>query len=399
MKTEWNYREIKLDRKRPEQLYYQLADGLGRLIRSHAQPGTLLPSALELSALLGINRATVRKAYGELVKRQLIERKSPYRYQVSARKNRAALDPFPSIGVILPCGFSALLEGKDNVCATPCLKGIIDSAMENKLSTVMLELPDFDATQTEIDRYAESLTRRLLGLVHIGGRSRYPDRPLETMLKTAELPQVYIGGITRMPNVGAVIEDNVPGAEALTQQFRALNHHEVGIALLFEDWEDLGPNGHLSYAMRFRGKVIRKIFEDRGLVCPDRFHLFGCRDYRTTLEQLRDKAKRGDLPTVYWCHNDDVARRVIRALSELGIRVPEDISVTGYDGLSDLNDELTTIGLPFYSMGRRSVTLLLDYDKNGIGEKNRIAYLKTYLIPGKTLTYAAGKMKSDHQLK
>ena len=62
MKTEWNYREIKLDRKRPEQLYYQLADGLGRLIRSHAQPGTLLPSALELSALLGINRATVLQA-------------------------------------------------------------------------------------------------------------------------------------------------------------------------------------------------------------------------------------------------------------------------------------------------------------------------------------------------
>lgn len=394
MKANWNYREIKLDRKGPDQLYHQLADKLSLLIgSSHTPAGTLLPSALQLSGQLGINRATVRKAYDELATRHLIERKSPYRYQVCRKKKPAGLEPFPSIGVILPCGFSALLEGKDNVCATPCLKGIIDAAMELKLSTVMLELPDFDAPQSEIDRYAESLTRRLLGLIHIGGRSRYPDRPLECLLKTAELPQVYIGGITRMPNVGAVIEDNVPGAEALAEQFRDLNHREIGIVLLFNDWEDLGPNGHLSYSMRFRGEIIRKIFEEHGLVCPDRFHLFGCCDYQTTLEQLKGKAKRGDLPTAYWCHNDDVARWMIRALNELKIRVPEDISVAGYDGLSDLNDELTTIGLPFYSMGRRSVPQVLDYSQNGIGEQNRVSYSKTYLIPGKTLTYAPQSRK------
>ncbi|MBR4664612.1 MAG: GntR family transcriptional regulator [Lentisphaeria bacterium] len=393
MKTEWNYREIKLDRKRPEQLYYQLADGLGRLIRSHAQPGTLLPSALELSARLGINRATVRKAYGELVMRQLIERKSPYRYQVSVRKNRAGLDPFPSIGIILPCRFSALLANKENIGAAPCIQGIIDSAMEHKLSTVMLELPDFNASQAEIDAYCESLTKRLLGLVHIGGRDHFPDRPLEAVLRTRELPQVYIGGVPRMDNVGAVIEDNTTGIGELIAQLREMNHREIGIMLQFKDWEDLGPNRYLEYSMRFRGKIIRKLLEDSGIRCPDRYHIFGCGSYQATLAKLKEKYQSGNLPAVYWCHNDVVAHWTIRALNELGLRVPQDISVVGYDGLTENDDELTTIALPFYSMGHRSVTVLLDFYEHGITEKNRISYSKTAFIAGKTLTYAVNQTK------
>lgn len=394
MKTNWNYREIKLDRKGPDQLYHQLADELSLLIGSSQTPaGTLLPSALKLSELLGINRATVRKAYDELAARHLIERKSPYRYQVSLRKKRAGLEPFPSIGVILPCRFSVLLEKKENFCAAPCIKGIIDSAMEHKLSTVMLELPDFDAPQTEIDAYRESLTKRLLGLVHIGGRDRFPDRPLDAVLKTRELPQVYIGGIPKMDNVGAVIEDNASAVRELIRQLREMNHRELGIILLFNDWEDLGPNRYLEYSMRFRGKIIRKILEDSGIRCPDRYHVFGCGSYQATLAKLKAKLQSGDLPGVYWCHNDVVARWAIRALNELGLRVPQDISVIGYDRLIENEDNLTTISLPFYSMGHRSVTALLDFYEHGITEKNRISYSKTAFVAGKTLTYAVNQTK------
>ena len=394
MKANWNYREIKLDRKGPDQLYHQLADELSLLIgSSHTPAGTLLPSALQLSGELGINRATVRKAYDELAARHLIERKSPYRYQVSVRKKRAGLEPFPSIGVILPCRFSVLLENKENFCAAPCIKGIIDSAMEHKFSTVMLELPDFDAPQAEIDAYRESLTKRLLGLVHIGGRDRYPDRPLEAVLKTRELPQVYIGGVPKMDNVGAVIEDNAAAVRELIRQLREMNHRELGIILLFNDWEDLGPNRYLEYSMRFRGKIIRKILEDSGISCPDRYHIFGCGSYQTTLAKLKAKFQSGDLPGVYWCHNDVVARWAIRALNEFGLRVPQDISVIGYDRLIENDDGLATIALPFYSMGHRSVTALMDFYEHGITEKNRISYSKTAFIAGKTLTYAVNQAK------
>ena len=63
---DWNYTEIKLNRKRPEQLYSQLAGELSRQIRRGDRAGQVLPSARKMAEELGISRPTVQKAYDEL---------------------------------------------------------------------------------------------------------------------------------------------------------------------------------------------------------------------------------------------------------------------------------------------------------------------------------------------
>ncbi|MBO4631790.1 MAG: GntR family transcriptional regulator [Lentisphaeria bacterium] len=389
MKSFLDHTQIKLDRKRPEQLHHQLASELSRLIGSQTgSSGAILPSGRELSARLGIHRKTVRKAYDELMKRHLIEPESSYRYKISAQKKRAGLVPYPSIGIILPCSFSMLIKQEQSAAALPYITGITDSAMENRLSTIMLELPDFDASPEEIQTYTDSLTQRLLGLVHIGGRNHWPDHPLEALLNHKELPQVFIAGITKMPNVGAVVCDADFAAEILVKLFRRMNHREVGIMLQFNGFDDIGTTRFLSYASRIRAQLIRKTFERAGLNCDNRFHCTGCSSYAVTLKKMKEKVRSRNLPTVYFCHNDMVARWCIRALMELGFDVPNDISVVGFDGLPGSGTEITTFNMPFYAMGRSSVAQLLDYSKNGIHESNRISYLKPVLSMGKTLSYA-----------
>jgi DNA-binding LacI/PurR family transcriptional regulator len=70
-----------------------------------------------------------------------------------------------------------------------------------------------------------------------------------------------------------------------------------------------------------------------------------------------------NLPSAIFCGNDTVAMGVMKALDEHGIRVPEDISLVGFDNIdtsSYLKPPLTTIDIPKKELGRLAVKILLD---------------------------------------
>lgn len=71
---------------------------------------------------------------------------------------------------------------------------------------------------------------------------------------------------------------------------------------------------------------------------------------------------RGDLPTAIFANNDSVAFGVYRACQELGLRIPEDLSVIGVDGhlnAAHITPALTTIGFDFRSMFRSLVSRVI----------------------------------------
>lgn len=82
--------------------------------------------------------------------------------------------------------------------------------------------------------------------------------------------------------------------------------------------------------------------------------------YRTGLEYFRGRCPE-ERPTAVTCYNDLVAVGLLKALQELRIRVPQDVSVIGFDDLrllGALDLSLTTVRVPKYSMGRRAAELL-----------------------------------------
>ena len=73
-------------------------------------------------------------------------------------------------------------------------------------------------------------------------------------------------------------------------------------------------------------------------------------------------------PTGVTCYNDLIAIGVCRALAELGLRVPEDVSVVGFDDipiLEYLPVPLTTVRVPQLDMGRLAAELLVAQIKGG----------------------------------
>lgn len=80
---------------------------------------------------------------------------------------------------------------------------------------------------------------------------------------------------------------------------------------------------------------------------------------------------RSDPPTAVFAFNDQMAMGVYRAAARLNLRIPDDLSVVGFDNqeliATELRPQLTTIELPHAEMGRRAATRLIDL-LDGVGD-------------------------------
>jgi len=80
-------------------------------------------------------------------------------------------------------------------------------------------------------------------------------------------------------------------------------------------------------------------------------------------KQFRNVMKNPNHPTALVCANDITAFEVYNELSGLGLRIPEDVSVVGFDNLLKcdwVTPALTTVNIPKAAMGERAVDILLN---------------------------------------
>lgn len=122
-----------------------------------------------------------------------------------------------------------------------------------------------------------------------------------------------------------------------------------------------------AYSMHTKERIdgVRHAFSRSALVFPDEAvvavgaHLVD--GYRIGLEYFRDRCAQ-DRPTAVTCYNDLVAFGLIRALRELGLGVPEDVSVVGFDNLGLIpytGIPLTTVDVPKAEMGELAAGMLI----------------------------------------
>lgn len=104
--------------------------------------------------------------------------------------------------------------------------------------------------------------------------------------------------------------------------------------------------------------------------------------YRAGLEYFGEKGAAGR-PTAVTCYNDLVALGLLRALAELGIRVPDDVSVIGFDDvplLEFLPLRLTTVRMPKLDMGRMAAQMLIRHIEAREALPPQKVYLEAELV-------------------
>lgn len=170
----------------------------------------------------------------------------------------------------------------------------------------------------------------------------------------AGLPAVAVeaGHDSALPSVAV---DQVAGARLAVRHLLGLGHETV--------WHIAGPSDWFEARDRVEG--WRQTLEEAGATVPP--VLVG--DWSARSGYAAGEVLAG-IPgvTAVFVGNDQMALGLLRALYERGIRVPDDISVVGFDDIPEaeyLLPPLTTVRQDFDEVGRRSMALLLDMLDDG----------------------------------
>jgi DNA-binding LacI/PurR family transcriptional regulator len=187
----------------------------------------------------------------------------------------------------------------------------------------------------------------LVGTLH----ERYVRAILELGKPTVSLDQIY-----DTLSLDAVVTGNTEGARTAVRHLLATGHRRIGY---------VGPRG-LTSSFRDRWEGYTSALRAAGLsvdtdICVTTS--FTSLSTFQTFQGLAAELGRVErLPTAFFCANDSIAINVMHWLAEAGKRVPQDISIVGFDdaeNVEHLSPPLTTMTVHRETMGRKAIELLL----------------------------------------
>jgi DNA-binding LacI/PurR family transcriptional regulator len=328
--------------------YSQVAADLRAAISSgRLRVGDRLPSYSEMRTR-GISQPTLDRVHSILESEGLIEKKHGSGVFVAHPAARS-VERHGVIGI-------AGLEANDS--AHPywahLLKGVRRAARAAGLDVLLLG-DQLEASWERID-----------GLV-VGGYTGYDlaaSRP--EMLPAIGLMMNGVSGLS------CVTGDDASGVELAMHHLLELNHHRIAYLADVPSERLTGYRRALSTVKIEPPAAWMREFAPHGKVNGWKFFDYG----RAAMAQwLREDWSTLGC-TALLCHNDEIAIGALRALKDAGLRVPEDISVVGFDGTelaSHADPPLTTVATPLEEIGARGVELLLqwmadDEQDNGVDE-------------------------------
>jgi len=158
----------------------------------------------------------------------------------------------------------------------------------------------------------------------------------------------------------SVVADNIAGGEMAANYLIALGHvHVIHVT---------GPRQHGNFIDRVKGFL--RVFRERGLPKPE--IVYGEHTFAAAYHSARQRFKAERKITAVFAGNDVIAFGCIQAMMEKGIRIPEDVSIIGFDNIEMsqiTSPPLTTIDQPKYETGKAAVEMLLSMAaKDGICE-------------------------------
>lgn len=230
-----------------------------------------------------------------------------------------------------------------------------------------------DNKDERVERYLSLLQQKSVDGMIIG--TGMDNKDMLTPLLERSIPVVMIA--REMPDlaVHTVVVDDLVGGTLSARHLLELGHTRM--AILAEHAKVISS--------RERVKGFLTTLEEAGIQLPDD-RVRNCRytvedGKREAIELLEKPA--AERPTALFCCNDMLAIGALQAAKQLKLRVPEDVSVIGFDNtiLASVTDPpLTTIAQPIEPMGKKVVDLLIHELKKKSQAKQRVVMLPELII-------------------
>jgi len=249
----------------------------------------------------------------------------------------------------------------DEVITTPHAVDLIRGAEEalrdvGKMLLVVSAGYDAEATQSSIEMLQE---RRVEGIVYAAMFHRSVELPFQV----ARIPVVLANCYIDDASLPSVVPDEVSGGYNATREMLEKGHRRIGFI-------NLGRFAHIGLppiaAARGRLKGYRQALEEWGVPYDDTLVVYTNQLPNHNVQLTRALLALPNPPTAIFCGNDRTAMGCYAGVTSLGLRIPEDVAVIGFDNqrliAEGLYPALTSVQLPHYEMGRWAVEYLLSSD-------------------------------------
>jgi len=246
-----------------------------------------------------------------------------------------------SVGVVVPFITRASVVER--------LRGI-----EGALSTTDYDLVVFNVeTPQRLDSVLRDLTRgdRVDGMILVGIR---PGAAMVAAIDRASLPTVLIDA--HHPGYSRVVTNDLQGGKRAVEHLLGLGHRRIAF---------LGDTPNIAWnypASRLRYRGVRIALRAAGLELAESYTMMGDPGRSRAREAARALLALPTPPTAIICASDLQAIGAREGARDMGVEVPERLSIVGYDDLEIASFlGLTTIHQPLFESGVSGVGLLLDH--------------------------------------
>lgn len=230
-----------------------------------------------------------------------------------------------------------------NLFFTTVIVGIENVAQKRGFSVLLGDTRDSLQREAEYINLVE--TRQADGIIQLR-----PYAENDSALPKELVMAVNASGCENTP-YPAVRIDNVGAAKEVVNYLISLGHKRIGVISGLKD------NPHT----RDRLKGYQQALDEAGIPFDENLVAEGDFTLWSGLNASEHFTRMEDIPTAIFCMNDEMAIGAMKGLKSKGLKLPEDISITGFDDLEVsryCDPPLTTVSQPAEKLGEKSAELL-----------------------------------------
>jgi LacI family transcriptional regulator len=243
-----------------------------------------------------------------------------------------------------------------NVYFGPALEGIVANATQRRMATMLLTGFTWEETEQGLEREFSGICD---GFLLVAPRR---DSRFIRDLANSGVPLVSVGTQVAVASVSSIDADNRMGGKLAAEHLLALGHRRIAIVLCEESPAPLGSSeldGVTGFSLE-RQHGYWDALRASGLEPNPNLTATISDDPISSRSAIRRLLNQGKPTAVFGC-NDGAAYRTVEVCRELGIRIPDDLSVIGFDDIAStatFDPPLTTVRQPISEIGSSAVEML-----------------------------------------
>jgi LacI family transcriptional regulator len=325
------------------------------------------PGIVEVAALAGVSPATVSRFYNmpAVVRAPTRERIERAAYELGYIRNRAAgaLQNRPSgaIGLIVPT--------IDNSIFAEMIQAFASRLRQTDRS-LLIAAHGYDLDE-ELNLLRSLLEHRIDGVALVG----FDHAPeLLNLLKSRGTAVISVWNYRAGTNLRCVGTDNTLAGQLVLRHLIELGHRRIGLVF---------PDTHKNDRARDRAEGVLKQAAAAGIAIPQKWRLQCAYSTAEAKSSVKILLARSDRPTALICGNDIIAHGAIYAAQSLGLKLPEQLSITGvgdFQGSAEIEPGLTTVRLPARRIGARAADAIVNLIEGRADQSEAEGLIKCNLV-------------------